>query len=93
MRSAGRWFPAAALIAAVAASMATAQTPEPGPAATVGVTSFTPWNDPEHSTLSIGLRVRNTGGVPIEDARVRLVLHDRVLSRSALRSALDGRPQ
>lgn len=93
MARSARWCAAVLVaVASLTTTHARAQTPS-GPVVEVGVTGFTPWNDPEHSLLTVQLRIANPGAVPIERPRVRMTLYERVTSRSALRTALDGRPQ
>jgi len=82
----------AALCAIAVAGPAVGQSASPEPAADVAVTSFTPHTDLT-TPFRFEIRLTNTGTVPIEDARIRLTVYQRVLSRSALRASLDGRPQ
>ncbi|HVL90684.1 MAG TPA: DUF6049 family protein [Actinomycetota bacterium] len=82
----------AALCAIAVAGPAAGQSASPEPAASVRITSFTPYNTLE-TPFRLSLRLRNTGTVPIEDARIRLTIYQRVLSRSALNASLQGRPQ
>jgi hypothetical protein len=81
----------AGLVAALAALI-----PSPVPAAAAGdvtarFTAFVPWTAADRP-LSFSLVVRNERPTPVDDAGVKLTIYERVLSRSALRSALDGRP-
>lgn len=82
----------AALCAIAVAGPAVAQSASPEPTADIAVTSFTPHNDLT-TPFRFALRLTNTGTVPLEDARVRLTIYQRVLSRSALNASLQGRPQ
>lgn len=85
---------AAALITltAMPATGAAAQSPPAEPAITAAVTSFSPFNDAA-SPFRFDIRVENRGQVPIEDVRIRVTIYQRVLTRSALRASLQGRPQ
>lgn len=87
-----RLFLAPAVAALVLATGAAAQSPPPGPVAEVVIESFTPFNDAD-TPFEFRIGIRNAGSVPIEEARVRLTIFQRVLSRSSLRASLDGRPQ
>jgi hypothetical protein len=58
----------------------------------VRFTSFAPWTAPGRP-LTLGLEITNPGSTPLESVAIKLDIHDRVRSRSALRVSLDGNPQ
>lgn len=82
----------AALIGLMPPVFAAAQSPTAEPSIDAAVISFTPFNDPA-TPFRFEISVANTGPVPIDDARIRLTIYQRVLTRSALRASLQGRPQ
>ena len=54
------------------------------------VTGFSGWASPDRP-LGLSIEVANAGTTPLEDVAVRLIIRERVRSRSALRAALDGK--
>ena len=53
------------------------------------IAGFSGWAAPDRP-LSIAVEITNAGSTPLEDVAIRLIIRERVRSRSALRSALDG---
>lgn len=53
------------------------------------VAGFSGWAATDRP-LSVAIEVTNAGATPLEDVAVRLVIRERVRSRSALRASLDG---
>jgi hypothetical protein len=79
---------AAAVLALASVMPATAQQAVLG--AKMSVASFEPWGDATRP-LQYTIVVTNTGARPIEDPVIRTTIYRRVLSRSALHVALEGR--
>lgn len=80
----------AAFVAVVVSSVFLPAAAQPSSEVRTRITGFSGWAAPDRP-LSISIEVTNTGSTPLEDAAVRLIIRERVRSRSALRSALDGK--